>query len=217
MRLILLSAVVAAGITVSGAAETVAPLTGGEHPVGRWECWLEERDLAETANSNKWFAPPGCNVALFADASVVEMHADGVGYILGIKRTGRYEYQSFDYGTDRFPCCDGAEFRVRGLPGVQLSRVQEIRWALEPGGGWKSCHEAAQCLRITTKRHERYSFEVVTDDVLRITDDHYGTRRLLFRLGSPASRLMLAFRACVAANRGQALFRVKECRTPLID
>ena len=50
---------------------------------------------------------------------------------------------------------------------------------------------------------------------MRMMDNHYGTRRLMFRAGSAAARAMLRFRDCVAGNKGKVLFEVRECEPPL--
>ena len=55
----------------------------------------------------------------------------------------------------------------------------------------------------------------VQPDVIRFTDDYYGTKRLLFRVGSRAHRAMQEFSDCVANNKGVALFKVVTCNNPL--
>ena len=118
--------------------------------------------------------------------------------------------RSFDYRDEK-------AFAVQGIRDRLFSRVQELRWEIEPPGGWNSCNDprAHGCLKLTTTRHERYSMFRLSDDVIRITDDHYGTRRLLFRVGSWAHAAMDDFRECVKGNDGVALFKVKTCTNPL--
>ena len=217
MRCVLL-ALVASVAFADGEQETVAigdldvPVVerlSGEFPVGRWQCWAEHRDLDVWGNSNKWFRPPGCNIVLHADASAVEFHPEGgVGWILGWRSEAGA--RSFDYRDEK-------AFAVQGIRDRLFSRVQELRWEIEPPGGWKSCNDprAQGCLKLTTTRHERYAMFRLHPDVIRITDDYYGTRRLLFRVGSRAHQAMQEFGDCVADNKGVALFNVVTCDNPL--
>ena len=120
----------------------------GEFPVGRWQCWVEQRDLDVWGDSNKWFRPPGCNIVLHADASVVEFLPDSKGYILGIRSE---RGTSFDYDASK-------AFAIAGIRDALFSRVTEIRWSISDPGGWKSCNDlrADGCLTLTTTRHERF-------------------------------------------------------------
>ena len=52
---------------------------------------------------------------------------------------------------------------------------------------------------------------------MRLADDHYGTRWLMFRFGSDAAHAMLRFRDCVENNRGRPLFEVRTCESPLSE
>ena len=195
-----------------GSVPVEQPLTG-DLPVGRWQCFALNWPLAELATSNVRPPPPGCNVELFSNASGIELRADGVAFVLGIKLRGPnewYTYQSLDYDED-------AEFEIAGVPISRFSRMKELRWAVEPAGDWKSCHESVTdtCLRITWRAHEKYALTVLSPDVLALRDTYYGTHRLLFRIGSEANRRMHGFRECVAGNKGQALFAVQDCGNPI--
>ena len=201
------------GVTpFEGSVPVEQPMTG-DLPVGRWQCFVEEWPIEEVAISNVRFPPPGCNVELFTDASGVEFGPDGVGFILGIKLRGPnewYTYQSHSYNED-------AEFEIAGVPISRFSRVKEIRWAVEHAGDWKSCHVsvARTCLVITWRTHTKYEYHVLTPDVLLYVDSYYGTRRMLFRIGSEANRRMHAFRECVAGNQRKPLFEVVDCGDPI--
>ena len=194
-------------VTVDDRAVPVVERLMGDFPVGRWQCWAEHRDLDVWGDSNKWFRPPGCNIVLHADASVVEFLPDSKGYILGIRSE---RGTSFDYDESK-------AFAIAGIRDALFSRVTEIRWSISDPGGWKSCNDlrAQGCLTLTTTRHERFSMVKVQPDVIRFTDDYYGTKRLLFRVGSRAHRAMREFGDCVANNKGVALFNVVTCDNPL--
>jgi hypothetical protein len=52
-------------------------------------------------------------------------------------------------------------------------------------------------------------------NAMRLTDTYYGTRRLMFRAGSPQAAAMQRFRDCVKGNDRQPLFKIVQCESPL--
>ena len=194
---------------VPAGTRTVEQLAG-DFPVGRWECWFEPRDHADIAASNTPIVPIRCEVILLA-SSVLELLPDtsphgNVGWTLALKAEGALD-RSFNADT---------AFTVAGS-GSLYSRVTELRWSMEPVSNWKSCNDrrASGCLSIQTTRVEKYAVHRLGRDVMRLTDNYYGTRRLMFRAGSEASRVMWRFRDCVKGNDRQPLFQLVQCESPL--
>lgn len=97
-------------------------------------------------------------------------------------------------------------FRIEGSDLV-FSRDRELRWGLDDG-----------ILSVQTTREHRWRAEHVTANVVRLCQefhrDHCVTPKYLIRIGSPEYKRMLAFRQCVAGNRGRNLFDVEECELP---
>ena len=181
-----------AGLTLGGYVDRLE----GEIPVGRWEAWTEHKPLAEIAKSSTAHLPGRSHVVLLVLATVLELRPDGTGYMLGLKSRPQ-KVEDTDYEPDY-------AFRVPGSPHHHLyARAAEMRWALGQERDWKSCNDPTSlgCLILLTTREERFALFRLTDDVLRITDDHYGTRRLLFRVGSPEAAAMVRFRWAAAVPR----------------
>ena len=180
----------------------------GEFPIGHWECWFEQSDFAETAKTNNPFLPQRCNIATFHNATAIEMSPGGLGHILAIETEDKTNH-AFD---------PDEAFRIHGAWGRLYSIASRMRWTWDEGpGDWEACHDpdAAGCLTVQTTRNDRFSAKLLSPDIVRLKDDHYGTKRLLFRAGTAASRQMVRFRDCVQSNRSRLLFDVVQCVNPL--
>ena len=148
----------------------------GDIPVGHWDCWFEQSDFDKTATSNNPFLPRRCSLALFISATVAELQPEGYGWMLAIQTNDSWlEASDNDFDPD-------TAFRIKGADRL-YSRAGEIRWSLDRPGQWKTCNDskADGCLTIQTTRNDRFSVTVLSDDVIRLTDTFYGTKRLLFR------------------------------------
>jgi len=182
----------------------------GDFPVGYWECWLEHAKLTfnEIAVRNIGFYPRRCAVALHYHATGLELLPEGYGWVLAVQTDEKGSNLDFD---------PEAAFRIEGADRL-YSRAGEMRWALnDDQGEWKACDDPHSdgCLLIQTTRNQRFSADVLSRDVIRLTDTYYGTKRLLYRIGSQANRDMMEFRECVKANDGRNLFDVVPCQNPL--
>ena len=181
------------GVTVPRTWPVADPLQGPT-PVGYWAC-LPDLDYQAMRISNRARQVTRCVVA---ERKGIELLPDGTGR--GLRIYG----ESVAFGTSSVEEPPDNAFSIRGS-NLLYARESELRWQFE-----------METLRIQTTNTYAWTVQSVSGDVLRFwrPGAPIGSRRLLYRIGSPEYGRLMEFLGCVAENDGRSLFEVVDCGDP---
>ena len=94
-------------------------------------------------------------------------------------------------------------FQIKGS-NLLYDQSEALRWRQSGENEW----------HVRTTENQILVVEVLSENVVRVQEG-MAIPYYMFRIGSPEHKRMLAFRECVTANRGRALFEVTDCGNPL--